>query len=47
MHPSQIKEKRQVRFTKATIKQKTKFGGRIVVSESLVKPDVIWCQNAT
>jgi large subunit ribosomal protein L24 len=39
MHPSQIKEKRQVRFTKATIKQKTKFGGRIVVSESLVKPD--------
>lgn len=39
MHPSQIKEKRQVRFTTATIKQANKFGGRIVVSESLVKPD--------
>jgi large subunit ribosomal protein L24 len=39
MHPSQLTDKRQVRFTKATIKQKNKFGGRIVVSEALVKQD--------
>jgi large subunit ribosomal protein L24 len=39
MHPSQLTVKRQVRFTTATIKQKNKFGGRIVVSEALVKPD--------
>lgn len=39
MHPSQIKEKHQVRFTKAAIKEKHKFGGRVVVSEALVKQD--------
>lgn len=39
MHPSQLPTKRQVRFTKATTKQKSKFGGRTVVSEALVKQD--------
>jgi large subunit ribosomal protein L24 len=37
MYPSKP-EKREVRFTKAAIKQKTKFGGRTVVSEAFVKP---------
>ena len=32
------KEKREVRFAKAAIKQKIKFGGVTVVSEALVKP---------
>ncbi len=40
MHKSQMPTKRQVRFTKAAIKQKNKFGGRIVVSQAFVKPTV-------
>jgi large subunit ribosomal protein L24 len=40
MHKSQMPAKRTVRFTKAAIKHKTKFGGRIVVSQAFVKPHV-------